>query len=114
MKKKRSLLDGQWTLDTFATTCACGIEVYLLRRGKLVLIPTGHKCQYADFQQLEKRTIRAMETVSRVLPEEARKRLDDARRSCGGGMERPDCKHESVFTTDGKGAYCLFCGETLE
>jgi len=80
-RRPRSIIGGQWTVDTWATACACGVEVHLLRRGKLTLLPNGHRCKYWDAQEDQKCTIRAMEACGiRVTEGEAAKRLDDARR----------------------------------
>jgi len=76
---KKSILDGAWTQDTFMTRCKCGQEVKLLRRGRLVKIPSWHDCPWSRSQQGQIRTIRVIETVVPVTREEARRRLDSAR-----------------------------------
>jgi hypothetical protein len=75
----KSILDGKWTVDPCDTTCACGRPVTMLRRGKLALLPRGHRCRYRERQDDVVRTIRAEETVVRVTEGEAARRLREAR-----------------------------------
>ena len=81
MKKKKSVLDGRYTSDTFATACPCGDEVHFTRKGNIRLLPAGHKCKYREAQRDQIRTIRAEESAGiNVVPSEAARRINDALR----------------------------------
>ena len=80
MSRRKSVLDGQWTLDPFDLPCPCGGSAALLRRGPLALIAPGHTCDHAKHQRAVARTIRIEEQAGlRVTLAEAARRLWEAR-----------------------------------
>jgi len=80
-------LRAQWsgwkrrmTRDPYPTRCRCGAEVHLLRRGQMmqqiVLLPSGHNCQWKELQDGVIRTIAAEElTGARITDTEVHRRL---------------------------------------
>ena len=81
MKKKKGVLDGQYTSDTFQSKCPCGGEVHFMRRGNIRVLPGGHKCKYREAQMAQMRTIRAEESAGiNVTPSEAASRVNGALR----------------------------------
>lgn len=46
-----------------ATPCACGEPVHLLRRGRFVKLPAGHRCPYREAQQNILRTQRVCMSI---------------------------------------------------
>jgi len=78
MTKKKSVVDGRWTIDVVDSTCRCGEKVRYLRKGYAKLLPNGHKCKYQDLQRDVIRTIRAEEAANiNVTPSEAERRINE-------------------------------------